>query len=222
MKLNDISIRIDELILKGENILRKIYFESGSLERINVSDFAGLKSATKSLIIKIYDNNHPYYSEIENITHYQYPSAARKTIAILKEIKDEITGGWLFSTKGIVAAEIFSDFIEMSNYLLEEGYKDSSAVMLGSVLEEHLRQLCLKNGIEIFNFKNEKSIPKKADLLNSELSSKNIYNKLDQKNVTAWLDLRNNAAHGKYDEYSKEQVEIMFSAISDFLSRNPI
>ena len=63
--------------------------------------------------------------------------------------------------------------------------------------------------------------PKKADLLNSDLAKSNVYSKLDLKNVTAWLDLRNNAAHGKYDEYTREQVAVMISGIRDFLTRNP-
>jgi hypothetical protein len=49
-----------------------------------------------------------------------------------------------------------------------------------------------------------------------------VYNKLDHKNVIAWLDLRNNAAHGKYNEYTQEQVELMLSSVSDFISRNQV
>ena len=38
-------------------------------------------------------------------------------------------------------AELFADFLEMADYLLSEGYKDPAAVLGGSMLEEHLRQL---------------------------------------------------------------------------------
>ena len=48
-----------------------------------------------------------------------------------------------------------------------------------------------------------------------------IYSKLDQKSVTAWLDLRNNAAHGHYDKYEAVQVELMISGVRDFIARNP-
>ncbi len=37
----------------------------------------------------------------------------------------------------------------MAEYLLKEGYKDPAAVITGSTLEEHLRKLCIKNGIDI-------------------------------------------------------------------------
>jgi len=107
----------------------------------------------------------------------------------------------------------------MAEYLLTEGFKDPAAVMAGSVLEEHLRQLCIKNSIPIESIKDGKPIPKKADLINSQLASANIYNKLDQKSITSWLDLRNKAAHGQYSEYTKEQVVFMLQGITNFISR---
>ena len=63
--------------------------------------------------------------------------------------------------------------------------------------------------------------PKKADRLNADLSSSNVYSKLDQKNVTAWLDHRNKAAHGLYDQCAPEQVVLLVSGIRDFITRNP-
>lgn len=37
--------------------------------------------------------------------------------------------------------------------------------------------------------------------------------------LTMWLDLRNKAAHGKYDEYKSEQVANMYSGITEFMAR---
>ncbi len=104
----------------------------------------------------------------------------------------------------------------MASYLLDEGYKDPAAVLIGGVLEEHLRKLCIKYGISI----EENYKPKKADKINSDLSKEKVYSKLDQKSITAWLDLRNKAAHGKYDEYSKKQVLLMLEGVRKFISRN--
>lgn len=222
MILEDITIRVDELIQKGNQLLASKFINRDGFERIDSSVFAGLKAATLSLILKIYNKSHPYYTEIEKGVYYEYPSLAKDLLYVLESIREEITGGWLFTTRGLVSSEIFADFLEMAEHLLNEKYKDPAAVMIGSVLEEHLRQLCLKNNINIEVEKNDKKIPKKADLLNSDLASGQVYNKLDQKNVTAWLDLRNKAAHGKYGDYTKEQVEIMYNGVMDFMTRNGI
>jgi hypothetical protein len=89
-------------------------------------------------------------------------------------------------------------------------------VITGSVLEEHLRQLCTKYSISV----TVAGKAKKADLMNAELASGSAYSKLDQKSITAWLDLRNKAAHGKYGEYSKDQVVLLIQGIRDFMARN--
>jgi len=107
----------------------------------------------------------------------------------------------------------------MAEHLLSNGYKDPAAVMVGSVLEEHLRQLCLKNDLDVETEVDGKLKPKKVDRLNSELAKNEVYGKLDQKSVTAWLDLRNKAAHGKYDEYTAEQVKNMVLGVTEFLAR---
>ena len=39
--------------------------------------------------------------------------------------------------------------------------------------------------------------------------------------VTAWLDLRNKAAHGNYSEYNDNQVKQMIMGVRDFIIRNP-
>ena len=106
--------------------------------------------------------------------------------------------------------EVFADFIEMAEHLLDERYKDPAAVIIGSVLEEHLRQLCLSAGIRTEDVSATKVVPYKADRLNADLAKAGKYSKLDQKQVTAWLDLRNRAAHGKYAEYALEQVALPF------------
>ena len=129
----------------------------------------------------------------------------------------------MFTVKGLVTAELFADFLEMADHLLQQGYKDPAAVIIGSVLEEHLRQLCNANSISI-EIENNQGIliPKKADRLNSDLAKENVYSKLDQKAATMWLDLRNKAAHGKYDEYTSEQVTNMYSGITEFMARMSI
>jgi len=136
---------------------------------------------------------------------------------ILASLRSAYESGYLATISELIHADLFSDFIEMAEYLISEGYKDPAAVIVGSVLEEHLRKLCGRHGIQI----STAGKPKKAEQLNSDLAAQSIYSKLDQKSVTTWLDLRNKAAHGRYIEYSKEQVELHLQGIQNFMSRVP-
>jgi hypothetical protein len=141
--------------------------------------------------------------------------AAGPLLGILKAMRADYAAGYLSSVAELIHADVFADFLEMADHLLAQGYKDPAAVMTGSVLEEHLRKLCDKSGIATANG----TAPKKADLLNAELAGAGVYTKLDQKNITAWLDLRNKAAHGKYAEYTKEQVQALFDGVRHFMVR---
>jgi hypothetical protein len=143
-------------------------------------------------------------------------------IGVAKALLEDLKAGYIRSLVEIVHGDMFSDFLEMAGHLCESGYKDAAAVIAGSTLESHIRELCHKAGIPVEIAKAAgDNAPKKAEAMNSELTAAGVYSKLDQKNVTAWLDLRNKAAHGKYAEYNQEQVSILISAIRDFVTRNP-
>lgn len=105
-------------------------------------------------------------------------------------------------------AEVFDSELEQAKSLLDSGYKNA-AVIAGTVLETAIKELCLNNGIALDR--------KKLTQLNDELAKASVYNKLQQKQITALADIRNNAAHGDYDQFTKEDVERMIDDIERFL-----
>ena len=213
-------IRLEQLENLGKAVLNTTIRRRSGLDYIDSSKVNGFKAAALSFIERVYGKEHPYYEGFNTSVKVINPSGTKSGLEILNSIRQEIEGDWLFTVKGLIAAELFADFLEMADHLLEQGYKDPAAVINGSVLEEHLRQLCSANSIPI-EIENNKGvlIPKKADRLNSDLAKEGVYSKLDQKAVTMWLDLRNKAAHGKYDEYTSEQVTNMYSGITEFMAR---
>ena len=143
---------------------------------------------------------------------YRNAGILKEMVGMLRALRREYDEGYLSTIQGLVRAEVFADFLEMAGHLLEQGYKDPAAVLVGGVLEEHLRVLCVTRSIPT----GVSGRPKKANLMNDDLSRVDAYNKLDQKNVTAWLDLRNKAAHGLYGQYTHEQVGMMLSGVREF------
>jgi len=221
MTINDLVRRIDELLTLGRQVLSTKWSTGGryNVEHVKPAPMAGFRSASLSFIERVYGSSHPHFLQFTKQTEDTFAGDAERGIAILEAIRSEIAGGWLFTIKGLVAAELFSDFLDMAEHLHISGYKDPAAVMVGSVLEEHLRQLCIKHSIDITEERDGKDVSKKADRLNSELVKANVYTKLDQKQITAWLDLRNNAAHGKYDQYTDDQVSQFLSGVVSFMAR---
>ena len=218
MHLEGLVQRIDQLIRNVDEVIQtEKRGAAGSY--VSAELFHAFRSASLSFLFRTFGKDHTHYDEFNSQVTDSSPYCAKIGRGILSAAREDLASGWLTTTKGLVSAEIFSDFLEMAQHLLDEGYKDPAAVMAGSVLEEHLRQLCQKHSIPTEITKQGRPQPKKADALNAELVKKKVYNQLDQKQVTTWLDLRNKAAHGKYQGYTKEQVSLMLQSLSDFMVR---
>jgi pyruvate/2-oxoglutarate dehydrogenase complex dihydrolipoamide acyltransferase (E2) component len=137
---------------------------------------------------------------------------------VLRALRDDYTAGYLQTVTELVHADLFADFLEMASELQQKNFKDPAAVLAGSVLEEHVRKLAAKSGIDV---EKPDGSPKKADTINADLAREEVYSKLEQKSVTAWLALRNHAAHGEYDNYDHGQVAALIRDVRDFMIRNP-
>ncbi|NTW57238.1 MAG: hypothetical protein HGB20_09400 [Chlorobiaceae bacterium] len=210
--------RVDYLILLCYEVLKSRRDTQYNHDCVDGRILNKYRAASLSFLSHLYGEQHPYFLSFFK-KDSDYGPTVESTLGILEAIKDEISKGWHRSTRGVVSAEVFSDFVEMAQHLLAEGYKDAAAVMLGSTLEEHLRQLCRDSGIKTTVEKEGKTKTLKADALNIELAKSGFYSALDQKSVTAWLAIRNSAAHGKYDEYTKDQVQLLAGSLADFMVR---
>lgn len=140
---------------------------------------------------------------------------------VVQSLRDAIEGDYLISVRELVHSDMFSDFLEMADHFQKDGFKDAAAVIGGGVLENQLRQLLVKNGIDTEVSNGTKSEPKNADRMNNEIAGIKVYGKLEQKSITAWLDLRNSAAHARYDDYDHKQVANMLQGIRDFVIKFP-
>ena len=77
-------------------------------------------------------------------------------VGVLQGLREDIAEGRLVSFAELIHADLFSDFLEGAEYLLSEGWKDASVVIIGSVLEEHLRKLADKVGVPVSDNGNQK------------------------------------------------------------------
>lgn len=139
----------------------------------------------------------------------------KELVAVAIALREDLKAGWLKSVVELVHADMYADFLEMAEGLLDNGYKDPAAVIAGTSLEVHLRSLCSKYGVAI----DVGGKPKKADTMNSDLKKSGAYSALEQKNITAWLHLRNSAAHGNFSDYDAKDVAHLISGVRNFMSK---
>src|SRR5258705_542787 len=123
MRLEDLEKRANELIAQAEDALknaRKVDY----MTYVPNEKFSALRSASLSFIDRVFGQGHPHYREFDQKVKDVSEDYTNNALGILVAIRDEIRGGWIFTTRGLVSAEVFSDFLEMAEHLLTEGYKD--------------------------------------------------------------------------------------------------
>jgi hypothetical protein len=168
---------------------------------------------------------HPFYAQQIEAVLQASPSMAYRLpalYAIASALYDAVDKDFLDDIGSLVRADVFTDQLDMAEHLLAEGYTLAAAVVVGISLETHLHQLARKNSIPLtFRTTRGDDAPKKADILNAELRANGTYNSLEQKNVTAWLDLRNKAAHGQADQFDARNVDDTLRGVRGFIAHHP-
>ncbi|MCK4858454.1 MAG: DUF4145 domain-containing protein [candidate division Zixibacteria bacterium] len=137
--------------------------------------------------------------------HYEFAECR----AVFKAAREDYEGGYLFDLRSLVMAEVLSDnVLETAKELLEKGYKDSAAVLCRVALETTLKERCTREDIS----------HGKLDRMNADLCKAGVYNMARQKQITAWAEIGNKAAHGKWNEYTAEDVKDFLSGVERFIA----
>ena len=169
---------------------------------------------TKNLLISLCGENSHHLNEFVKAGEIRaYDSLYRsfeRMQAVFLAALDDFKGGYMTSLKSLIQAEVFDSELEQADELLKSGYKVAAAVIAGVVLETSLRDLCTQKGIP----------HSKLDKMNADLAKNGVYNKLQQKRITALADIRNSAAHGKPEEFSENDVKMMITEIEQFLAKH--
>jgi hypothetical protein len=212
--------QLDDIIADYNRIKSKAQYDDLS-GNTTIEEITTVLTKAKAAIARIVGDKSEYYKDVEATlkrTNVHEGTKLRNIIGAVTALKSDLENDYLKSFSDIVQSEVFSDYLEMAEHLLNEGYKDPAAVLVGSTLEVHLRELCISNSIDIES-KNIKGnlVPKKADLINSDLAKAGVYSSAYQKQVIAWLGIRNSGAHGKYSDYKTEEVSLMLQGIRQFI-----
>ncbi|NJM43360.1 MAG: hypothetical protein HC858_04165 [Brachymonas sp.] len=223
--MNVLLQQLDSVLAYKEDLLKSSPCSFGDLTGVPFHDIRKGITLAIAVIERIGGQDSPYAKQVKNIEiqtqQFDLQFMAMELFGVVEALRSDVASGYLLSVKELIHGELFTDFLDMAEHLLNEGYKDASAVIAGSSLEAHLKKLCVKHSISLTTASSSGSKPKKADGINADLAIAQAYSKLDQKNVVAWLGLRNSAAHGDYHCYTNDQVKNFISGVRDFVKRTP-
>jgi hypothetical protein len=143
-------------------------------------------------------------------------------VSLLKGIKDDWDQGFFDDLSLAIEAEMAADYMGQAENLLAEGQRGKfdhvpAAVLAGAVLEKSLRTMCSQQQppVSIVNTNGE---PKKLNLLIDDLKKATAFNETKAKQLRAWAGIRNHAAHGEFDQFTRADVEAMIPGINTFLA----
>lgn len=170
-------------------------------------------TAVMSLIERTFGVQSHYHQHLSDAyvvfkSHGPMGSVIERTRGVLASAKADYEAGYLIRQRTLLRADLAEDVLTQAEELLTAGYKDPACVLAGVTLELALRDLCERENIPMA----------KLDRMNSDLAEKDIYNKGMQKQITAWADRRNAAAHGKWGDYSDADVRDMVAGIRRFVA----
>ena len=145
----------------------------------------------------------------------------RKKAATMSGIQDNYVNGFYDGLEQQIVANVSADYMAQAEALLGEGIECQydhvpAAVLCGAVLENNLRRFCEEQDPPIEITKGDGSAKTLGPLI-GELEQRKLFNKLAFKNLKAWSDIRNSAAHGRFDDFTRHDVELMLAGVRHFL-----
>ncbi|UCH79742.1 MAG: HEPN domain-containing protein [Nitrospiraceae bacterium] len=206
--------KFKSLIEEGQAILQRSGWDGKDYHSsVNVVDYRRFRTEALNLVKRVCGENSDHYQELKRLAEHERSAGNsyffKDCFGALQAAHKDYEDGLLFDLRALIAAEVLGDFVEQAEALVSQGYHIPAASLSGAVLEDTLRKLAKAHGLDI----PEKT---KIDRLNSDLARAEIYSKLVQKRITALADIRNNADHGHFDKFSKDDVEDMVTWIKRF------
>jgi len=150
--------------------------------------------------------------------------AIPRICGVLKAAKENLDRGFLGDLRNQVEAELAADYMNQAEALLGESTMGQyshvpAAVLAGAVLEKTLRDLCSQQQPPI-SVTGPGGKAKTLNPLIDSLKKANVFNEAKAKQLRAWADLRNHAAHGRFAEFARGDVEQMIKGITTFVAEH--
>lgn len=195
-------ISLWENLLESQTLSNKKYYE--------------LYERSKTILNQICPDDQIFIDKVESPSSENIERLIGKLRAAQLDLKDG-----LLSLEHQIQAKISIDLMQQAEELLSEGKSGNldhvpGAVLAGAVLEHFLRTLCIRQSPPISLNLDNGNLKTLATLVNN-LEKIGLYNAVEKKQLKVWVEIRNAAAHGQFDQFTHEQVKNMIEGIKHFI-----
>ncbi len=208
-----IDARIRQRFLELSEQAHHVIDESDTETNVDIRVFTSWGMSVLNLLKRVFGDGNLQYEHFLDVYENGRDGdvwSVQICLGIFQSAQNDFENGYMFNVRTVVKAELGDEILDQAKSLLQGNFKDIACVLAGITLELAIKDLCSRNGISA----NKKS---KAEQLNTELRKADIYNESMKKQITAWLALRNNAAHGEWNEYNQAGVKSFIDGVERFL-----
>lgn len=213
-----IKEKFERLLAEGKKVFQECGWDGEDWHRLPSDiDYLRFRTESLNLIKRTCGEESEHYQQLRRLAEGKGTSDSsfyyHQCYGVLEAAYRDFSEDFLFDIRAMVRADLLGSFIEQAETLLNEGYYVPAASLTGAVLEDALRKMCDQQNIPY----PEKT---KIDVLNTCLAKARVYNKLTQKEITAKADIRNNADHGKFVQFTESDVKDMVIWVQRFISEH--
>ncbi|MHB1156142.1 MAG: DUF4145 domain-containing protein [Phycisphaerales bacterium] len=202
----------EAVLLKFSELIDKAKTACDAFRQSNVATLPGdtyyeLRVSSINLLSRLASEDSVYAQELRSMVPNLYAIKG-----VLEAARLDYLQGFMADHKLLISAEVFTDLLVQAEVLLDHDYKNAAAVIVRAVLENGIRKLCESHKIE----------PDKRDTiqqLNEKLYKANAYSALLHKEIIAKAEIGNCAAHGRFDQYTKQDVIVFLEFVLRFLGQ---
>lgn len=218
-KFADLESEMDGLIAQTNDLYGVVNIEGSSY----ISDYHRIRTSFLNLI-QILSTKRGSFSDLTKDVRNAHTHIPAQLQGMLLGLKSDYEDGMLVNITEMVETNVVADYLTQAELLFKGDKKGihhyaPAAVLAGAVFEDGLRRLCARQEPPISQNKRGGS-PKTMGTLIEDLKKATVFNELKAKQLRAWADIRNAAAHGRFDDFTEADVEQLLTGIRNFLADN--
>ena len=139
-------------------------------------------------------------------------SVAEKVLGLLQSVQLEAQAGLLTKLEDQVVATAFDDFLDHAAQYHKSGKVKEAAVLASAVMEDTVKRIAIKSGIDPNGLSLEPLI--------DELAKREVITQVKAKRLKSYSAIRNHALHAEWEKLDLKDVGAQISGLRELLDEH--
>lgn len=220
---DELLAQLDALIAEGRRLDGSYAMVSMGTRESAIAEveFQAFAAAARAAVDRISGKGSEFYAGLptqipDRIAVLGYGGSVVPVLTgALIALRRAVEAGLLISLENRLRANVYDDFLVQADELLKANYHVAAMVLIGGVLEDHLKKLCIARSLA---WSGNGSLSKYNDLLRDHPTA---YDTSAWRRIQSIGDDRNKAAHGAGDKVKPDDVADHLQYVHRFLADFP-